>query len=74
MEPEASLYPDEVKNPEALDGTWVGIGIEAFKELYPRGSDGMDLDKSGVLIGDLLSIVFLVGIILVCGNIVEWAI
>ena len=74
MKPEATLYPGGVKTPESLDGTWVGIGIEAFKELYPRGSDGMDLDESGVLIGDFLSTVFLVGIILVCGNIVEWAI
>jgi hypothetical protein len=74
MEPKESLYPGEVKNLESLDGTWVGIGIEAFKSLYPRGSDRMGLDGSGVPIGDFLATIFPVGIILVCGNIIEWAI
>jgi hypothetical protein len=40
MEPEATLYPGGVKTPRDPDGTWVGMGIEVFKELYPRGSDG----------------------------------
>jgi len=74
MELEATLYLGEVKTLEALDGNWVGIGIEAFKALYPRGSDGMGLDESGVPIGAWLATIFPVGIIVVCGTIVEWTI
>jgi hypothetical protein len=74
MEPEEALYPGEVKTPEALDETWVGMGIEAFKALYPRGRDGMGLDKSGVPMGAWVTTVFPVGIVVACGTIVEWAI
>ena len=73
MEPEATLYPDEVKTTEALDETWVGMGIEAFKALYPRGSDGIFLDEPGVPIGGSLDTLFPVGMIIVFGTIVEWA-
>jgi hypothetical protein len=61
MELKATLYPGEVKTPEASDGTWVGMGIEGFKELYPRGSDGIFLDESVVPIGAWLAIVFPMG-------------
>jgi hypothetical protein len=73
MEPEVPLYPGEVKTPETPNETWVGMGIKAFKALYPRGSDGIYLDESGVPIGCWLSTVFSVGIIIVFGTIVEWA-
>jgi hypothetical protein len=49
------------------------MGIEAFKALYPRGSDGIFLDESGVSIGGWLATVFPVGIIIVFGTIMEWA-
>jgi hypothetical protein len=68
MESKETLYPGEVKTPEALDGTWVGIGIEAFKKLYLRGSDAMVLDESHVPMGAWLAIVFQVGIVIVCGG------
>jgi hypothetical protein len=55
MEPKATLYQSEVKTPEAQDGTWVGIGIESFKVLYPRGRDYMVLDESGVPMGAWLA-------------------
>ena len=73
IELEATLCPGRVKTPEIIDGTGVGLGIEAFKALYPIGSDGISLDKSGVPIGDWLDIIFLAGIIVVFGTIVEWA-
>jgi len=41
IEPEATLYLGGVKTQEIPDGTGVGLGIEAFKALYPRGSDGI---------------------------------
>jgi hypothetical protein len=49
------------------------MGIEEFKELYPRGNDGICLDELGVPIGGWLVTVFPVGIIVVFGTIVEWA-
>jgi hypothetical protein len=74
MKPKETLYPGRVKNPEALDGTWVGTRIELFKALYRGGSDEMGLDESGVPMGAWLATVFPVGIVVVCGTIVEWAI
>ena len=50
------------------------MGIEAFKALYPRGSDVICLDERSVPIGGWLAIMFQVGIIIVFGTIVEWAI
>jgi hypothetical protein len=73
IEPEETLYLGGVKTPEALDGTWVRMGIEAFKALCRRGSDGVYLDKHGVPIGGWLATIFPVGIIVVFGTIVEWA-
>jgi hypothetical protein len=49
------------------------MGIEEFKALYPRGSNGICLDECGVPIGGWIATVFSVGVILVFGNIVEWA-
>jgi hypothetical protein len=48
MELKGKLYPGEVNTPKAQDETWVGMGIEAFKALYPRGSGKICLDESGV--------------------------
>jgi hypothetical protein len=35
IELEETLYLGEVKTPEAPHGTWVGMGMEVFKALYP---------------------------------------
>jgi hypothetical protein len=50
------------------------MGIELFKTLYPGGSDGIGLDENGVPMGAWVTIVFLVGIVIARGTIVEWAI
>ena len=72
--PEETLYPGGMKNPETLDRTWVGMAIEVFKSLYPGGSHGMGLNESGVPMGAWVTTVFPMGIVIVCGTIVEWAI
>jgi hypothetical protein len=35
------IVPRGVETPGVPDGTWVGMGIEAFNALYPRGRDGI---------------------------------
>jgi hypothetical protein len=39
------FYPRGTKIPDPSNGIWVGIEMEVFKALYPRGSDGFDLGE-----------------------------